>query len=186
MAGVMFIFGIGLGLPSESWLLSVAGNAQKSWALILLVTGPLSPVVAGLTLAVSDQWRRWILLPMAFLLGSILGVAITLDAASADQHSFAEAATAMAVWLVASVAFSWAAFERPWFRIGGRIIGSWLIAIGLMLGGSLLAPRSRLEPPSAFSPEGPVSLHGPNAVAPMNAEPRLPFAPPEADPSRQP
>jgi hypothetical protein len=49
----------------------------------------------------------------------------------------------VAFWIVAAVSLTLRAFRRDWFAIFGRILGSWLLAIGILYGGvSLLPPRA--------------------------------------------
>jgi hypothetical protein len=57
----------------------------------------------------------------------------------------------VAFWIVAAVSLTLRAFRRDWFAIFGRILGSWLLAIGILYGGvSLLPPRA--APPARPEP----------------------------------
>jgi hydrogenase/urease accessory protein HupE len=51
-----------------------------------------------------------------------------------------------AVILPVYVSALWARFKRPWFLIGARVIGSWLIAIALMLFGLSFRPETKMPP----------------------------------------
>jgi hypothetical protein len=53
------------------------------------------------------------------------------------------------------------AFRRGWFSIFGRILGSWLLAIGLLYGGASLVPPKRQPPPPAVQPPPDLPLRQP-------------------------
>lgn len=145
-AALTFILGLALGGVGKAQLLSMVMGTAGAWRLFSLLTGPLPVVLAGATLLVVSRKRAWILQPAAFLLGSFFAVAIRLNDPTLDDPGFALAAVASTIGLVAAVALAWHKFERPWFAIGGRILGSWLMAVGLLLGGAMLAPRHDRAP----------------------------------------
>jgi hypothetical protein len=187
---VLLVLGLAWGLSSEDWLVSLAGNSAERWTLLLLITGPLSCLIAGITLVAPDRLRDAGLVPAALLLGAILGVAVKLNDPGLEDVRFASAAVVAALWLAAAVFLTWRLLERPWFRIAGRIFASWLIAIGLMLGGAMLAPRhaarvapAPVEPPPATESAAPPE---PGGSFPTLESPQLPPDSPDFDPLRQP
>lgn len=187
LAVVLFVGGLGLGLVGETWLISATWDYQALWPLLDPAIGPLSCLVAGLSLAAADRFRVWILLQAAPILGATLGVAIKLNDPGFDDVSYAAAAGATALWLAVAVALTWRLFARPWFRIAGRVFASWLVAIGVILGGAMLAPRRDVAvapPPPA--PGATAAPRGMEPPFPGLDEPRLPGAPPGIDLSRQP
>lgn len=184
----LFVFGLGLGLAGETWLISATWDYQALWPLLDPAIGPLSCLVAGLSLVAPDRLRIWILLPAALILGATLGTAIQLNDPSLDDASFAVAAAVTALWLAVAIALTWHLFERPWFRIAGRIFASWLVAIGVILGGAMLAPRPNVAVPPA-PPPAPDNLAAPLGYGPTFPtldQPPMPGSPPGIDLSRQP
>jgi len=57
-------------------------------------------------------------------------------------------------------------FDRGWLRIGGRILASWLIAIGLLLGGSKYFVQERAAQPVAGLPPPRTTYQPPPVNAP--------------------
>jgi hypothetical protein len=55
----------------------------------------------------------------------------------------------IACWIVGAVILTLRAFRRGWFVIFGRILGSWLFAIGLLYGGAARAPATSGQPDRA-------------------------------------
>lgn len=150
--------------------------------------GPISCLAAGLVLAAPEGLRSWLLPPAAIIIGAMLAVAIKLVDPSFHDPNFLRGAIAASLWLIAAVVLTGQLIDRPWFRIAIRILGSWLIAIGLMLGAAILVPRvpggdaPRAPPASLERPVIPGVDRGP----PNDDRPQSPFAPPGFDPLRQP
>jgi hypothetical protein len=144
----------------------------------------------------------------ALVIGAMLAIAIKLVDPSFHDPNFLRGAIAASVWLVATIALTCRLCDRPWFRIAIRIVGSWLIAIGLMLGAAILLPRPSIAtapqpvpqsgeasgpPPPGPPAPGPSALRPPDAGPldparrPRDAQrPQVPSAPPGFDPLRQP
>ena len=171
------VLGIWLGLAAREWLvatiLSGPGTASR-----LALPGPVSCLATGLMLAAPERLRAWLLPPAALVIGATLAAGVAIVDPSFHEESFLRGALAAGAWL-AAVGFSVGLVDRPWFRIAIRILGSWLIAIGLMLAAAALLPRPRVEePPPPESPTFPGHDQRPPAGGP--------FAPPRFDPLRQP
>lgn len=158
MAFALFALAVPLGVFAEPVLLSRAGVSQQAWTMVLALTGPFSCVVAGLALALGERWRGWVLLPAAAVLGGVLGIAVKLNDIGLHDAGFMIAAGLTGLWCVLSVDLIWKVFRRPWFAVAARILGSWLLAIGVMLGGAALVPCRPpvpVQPPVAAPEEGP-------------------------------
>ena len=123
----------------HDWLLAVLYNVPKV-PKHLFLTGPISYLVIGLALA---PGARLCLAPAGGrdLAGAMLSLAIMLTDPSLHDPFYTWTPVLAAFWIVAAVALTLHAFRRRWFPIFGRILGSWLIAIGLLYGGASLAPN---------------------------------------------
>ena len=98
--------------------------------------------------------RRGLLPFAAAMAGVMLVFAIRVTDPSLHDWRFPFAGIAIALWIVAAVALTVRAFRRDWFTIPGRILGSWLIAVGLLYGGASLIPkRNVLPPPPPVAPQ---------------------------------
>ncbi len=132
--------GLWLGLEYRDWLINtlISGSAT---AVRLNLPGPISCLAAGLLLAAPPRLRSWLLPPIASVVAAMLAIAIKLADPSFHDPNFLRGALAAGAWLVAAVALTVHLCYRDWLGIGIRILGSWLIAIGLMLGAAILVPR---------------------------------------------
>jgi hypothetical protein len=175
------LLGLYLGFAARGWLIAalVSGPATAGR---LALPGPAACFAAGIVLAVPDRLRAWLLPAAALVIGATLAVAIKLVDPSFHDPNFLRGAIAASLWLVAAIALTGRLCDRPWFRIAIRIVGSWLIAIGLMLGAAILLPR----PTIAIAPQQvPQSLEAPGPKTPGPPDPALPDAGP-LDPARPP
>jgi len=145
-----------------------------SHLLVLNLPGPLVCVLAGLALALPLTLQSWILPVLSAAAGILVGLAIGLATPAGEAIAFASGAALGGLWIAAIPALVFPPIRAGWARILTRIIGSWLIAIGVMLGGlrvivakpelAPLAPASRaVAPPTSSSP--PEAL--PPSVAPQ-------------------
>jgi hypothetical protein len=99
--------------------------------------------------------------PAATVAGAMLAIGIKLVDPSFHDPNFLRGALVTSVWLVGAVALTVHLVNRPWLGIAIRILGSWLIAIGLMLGASMLVQRPTIgaaPPPPAAALERSNSL----------------------------
>jgi hypothetical protein len=112
----------------------------------LFFIGPAYCLVTGAALVSPDAVRR-LLLPVAALLsGAILGLSIPLVNPRAAEIEFATGALLAGLALVLVPLMLLAQVQWPGLRIIGRILGSWLIALGLMQIGLQIA---RIQPDAA-------------------------------------
>ena len=113
----------------------------------LFLTGPISCLAVGLAL-VSGARPLPRLLPIAALVeGVMLAVSIFLSTPALDDPVLTWAPLLAAVWIVAAVAMTTRTFRRQWFAVFGRILGSWILSIGLLYGAASLVPV--FKPPLA-------------------------------------
>ena len=150
---VLLAIGIAGGLFAEDWLLWVLDTVPRAGTHLFL-TGPISYLAAGAALVFSARVRSYVTPATAAIFGAMLGLTIRLTDPSLHEPAFTWTPVLMAFWIVAAVSLPLRSFWRGWFPIFGRILGSWLLAIGLLYGGASLVPQRRLPaPPTAGTPE---------------------------------
>jgi hypothetical protein len=165
----LLLFGIGIviGMVAEDRLLWVLDSVPRA-ATDLFMTGPISYLAAGAALVASKKWRSIVALAAAIIVGAMQALMIKLTDPSLHEPVFTWTPVLISVWIVVSVSLTLRVFRREWFIIAGRILGSWLIAIGLLYGGASLVPnRGLLVPPST----GPLN---PPDSTPLPGDRRLP------------
>ncbi|WP_027535735.1 hypothetical protein [Bradyrhizobium sp. WSM3983] len=155
--GALALFGGGLavGFFRKDWLLSVLEAIPRATSHHFL-TGPISTVIVGVALVLpAARLRSWFLLIAAAVAGSMLAAAIEVSDPSLHDIAIPLAGVVVAFWIVAAVSLTVRAFWRIWFPIPARILGSWLIAIGLLYGGASLIPKqkSAFPPPTEPTPD---------------------------------
>jgi len=153
----LFALGIGVGVLAEDRLLQLLYPIPGA-ATHLFLTGPISYLAAGLALVVSAHWRTYVAPPAAFVFGAMAGLAVKLTDPSLHAPAYTWTPVLIAVWTVLAVALTLRGFWRDWFLIFGRILGSWMLAIGLLYGGAALIPKKppplKVALPPATAPAG--------------------------------
>ncbi len=147
----LFALGIAGGLFAQDrllWLLDTVPGA----ATHMFLTGPISYLAAGVALVASTRWRNWLTPPAAAIFGAMLGLTIRLTDPSLHQPVFTWLPVLIAFWIVLAVTLSLRGFWRSWFSIFGRILGSWMLAIGLLYGGVSVIPKTARPPPAVALP----------------------------------
>jgi hypothetical protein len=142
------------------------------------VEGPISCLAIGIALVPGARLLPWLLPISSIIAGAMLSLAIFLNDPSLHEPAFILMPVLAAFWTVAAVALTVRAFLRSWFAIFGRILGSWLVAIGLLYGGASLLPV--LEPPPPMTDTSRESTRGAevNRTIPGRPEPEQPaFSP---------
>lgn len=142
---------------------------------VLALPGPIACVIAGLALAVPAVPQRRLLPFLAVIFGMVIGLAIGFEAPGGDARAFSAGASLGGLWIAAVPALLLPFAQRAWVRILTRILGSWLIAIGIMLGGvRVIAATPKLAapppPPPNAAPLAPSAV--PQALLPSEV-PRL-------------
>lgn len=127
-------------------LLLVFQAWQGMWAAIGLI-GPLGLVAAGLGLLLSQRAKAAMLPLLAALVGFGIGISIEVNRPAGDPifgFAFGSMYSSFGIWLFAVYAMFVKSLDgspgTTWMMVGTRIGGSWLIAIGLLLGGLVLLP----------------------------------------------
>jgi hypothetical protein len=123
--------------------LSIPSNTARHEFL----TGPIAAVAIGSALIVGRRLRPWILPPAAFVAGVTAALAIVVTDPSPNEWTVRCTGILIAAWSIGAVYLTLRATRRNWFMVMAPILGSWLIAIGLLYGGFALLPKR--EPPMA-------------------------------------
>jgi hypothetical protein len=140
---LLLAIGIAGGLFAEDWLLWMLDVVPRA-ATHQFLTGPISYLAAGVALVSSARLRPYVAPAAATIFGAMLGLTIKLTDPSLHEPAFTWTPVLIAFWIVASVSLPLRAFRRRWFPIFGRILGSWLLAIGLLYGGASLVQQQQL------------------------------------------
>jgi hypothetical protein len=148
VALLFFLGGICFGFSAQNLLLMALTTGPQA-AAHLFLTGPIASIAVGLTLISGAQLRPFILLPAALVAGTMLSLAIVVTDPSLHDRTNAVVGVLIGLWIIISVSLTARGFRRRWFEFCGRILGSWLIAIGLLYGGAALLPERQLP----ISPE---------------------------------
>jgi hypothetical protein len=165
----LFALGIGGGLYVEDRLLRALDGVPGA-AMHLSLTGPLSYVAAGAALVVGARWRPGTAPVSAAILGAMLGLTIKLTDPSLHAPAYTWTPVLIAFWIVSAVTLTLRALRNVRFEIFGRILGSWLIAIGLLYGGASLVPKREPRLPEVALP--PAISHGGEQAIPELAVPK--------------
>ena len=142
---MLFGFGIVAGLVAEDHLLRILDTIPRA-ATHLFMTGPISYLAVGAALVIGTKLRPWLTPIAAAIFGAMLGLVIKLTDPSLHDPVYTWTPVLIACWIVAAMSLTLRAFRRSWFPIFARILGSWLLAIGLLYGAASLVPRR--APPS--------------------------------------
>jgi len=136
---VLLIIGILGGFAAYDriiFLLYIVWNPPSDYDL----TGPISCLAAGLPLLSGERLRAWLLPVVAFVVGVMLAVAIFLNDPSEGDPLFTCSPLVVAFWTIISVSLTVRAFRHNWLVIFGRVLGSWIVAIGVLYGGASAVP----------------------------------------------
>jgi hypothetical protein len=149
---VLLAIGIAGGLFAEDWLLWMLDAVPRA-ATHQFLTDPISYLAAGTTLVSSARLRPYVAPAAAAIFGAMLGVTIKLTDPSLHDPAFTWTPVLIAFWIVAAVSLPLHTFWRSWSPIFGRVLGSWLIAIGCLYGAASLMPQHEPLPQIAPTPE---------------------------------
>ncbi|MGX1306032.1 hypothetical protein AB7M35_000752 [Amorphus suaedae] len=155
-----FALGAVAGFEARGPILAVLAGLPQAVAQDFM-TGPILCLLAGLALVAGGRLRP-VVTPVAALLGGVAAaIAVKVTDPSFHDPSFPMVGTAVVGWLVLSVSLTVLAFRRTWFAIGAPILGSWLLAIGLLYGGASFAQK----PPWVAAPVQTPPAQPPSAAA---------------------
>ena len=169
----LFVLGITIGLVAEDWLLAILDSVPRA-ATHLYMTGPISYLAAGAALIVGARWRTWVAPIAAMIVGAMLALLIKLTDPSLHEAAYIVTPVLIAFWIVATVTLTLRAFWRGWFPIFGCILGSWLLAIGLLFGGASLVPKRGPPPPATALPSSSKTAPGSDRMIPGLPSPNQP------------
>ena len=158
LAGILLMaLGIATGflvyrpLLEPVWLLP---NAVES----RFFTAPCLNVAVGIVLVFGARWRNWMLPPFAFVAGLLLAFGIIVTDPSLNDPTYARFGVLTSLAIIAAAAVCFAVLRGRLLETGSRIVGSWLIAIGLLYGAAALSKR-----PASMSGSPPVSSNAPGS-----------------------
>lgn len=88
----------------------------------------------GLSVVLARPWPTWGLVPLAALLGLAVGLGSAPDGMAPAQRNAALVGTFVGATLCAAcLAGAVNPLQRPWARIGVRVVGSWLSASAILV-----------------------------------------------------
>ena len=145
-----FCAGSAIGWNAQGLYLSLVARVPHA-SEHLFLTGPLATLAAGLLLLAPRPLKAVLAPPLAGLAGLLHMVAIRLTDPTLHDPRIAPLGFAAALWPLLAVALTLRAFLPRWTPIGAPILGSWLLAIGLLHGAASLVPR-RTEAPLLLPP----------------------------------
>ncbi len=139
----LFLLGALLGFRYHQTFITLMGFLPNA-ADHLFLTGPISLVAVGLLLIVPAFLRRWLAPAVALVVGTMLAEMISLTDPTIDSQSVSLIGIGLGLWVITTTTLCVRSFYRDWFPVGLRILGSWLLAIGLLYGGTALIARPAL------------------------------------------
>jgi hypothetical protein len=165
--GALFIAAVPLGGLAANAIVAALATGADLFVYLRLLPAACS-ATTGLVLVVPGPMRAFLLPVAASASGITLGLLINMSDPTVEESAFALGAIACGIWLVAAPLLLWRRFARPAFLIAGRIFGSWLIAVGLMLGALHLIPQREIPQPPAEEPSqnGPMGRDFPEIEPP--------------------
>lgn len=184
LLAITLVGSVPLGVLAEHRLLS-SEALPLSLARHFTYLGPLCCVVAGLALVSAGGLRLCLMPASTALSGAALGFLAALHDPTIGNPRFACGAAAVGLWLIATPPAILRRFDTSWLKIGGRILASWLVTIGLLLGGSKFVVQQRAERAQAPTP---LFVQPPASIDPGSGNDPAAMARPRewGDTSRQP
>jgi hypothetical protein len=178
----LFAAGLFIGVAVKDSVLAALVQRPGAFERTGLIA-PASCLLAALALAGAGRVRRWIDPAVAALAGAAIGFVAALNDPTVGTSLFVAGAAAASVWLLVAPAAVIPRLKASHVRIGSRILASWLVAVGLMLGAvkvfeqKPVPPVPPVPPPAAPAPARPGNRFGPPhdpGVAPYPAPEPLP------------
>ena len=125
----------------------------------LFYAGPIALIAIGGALAAGARLWSWLTPLAAAIVGAMLALVIKMSDPSLHDPLYTWTPMLIAAWLMAAIALTLRAFRHRWLAIFARILGSWLLAIGLLYGGASLLPARKLPPPVLAPPSAAQRAH---------------------------
>lgn len=129
-------FFIGIVFYSDIWLYFLVNATQH-----LYLTLPISSLFVGILLILPNNVQKYIILIISFIVSMMLGITIKLTDPTFHDPFILKLGLIIGFWLVISVMFIMRKYYRKWFIIPIRILASWLIASGILYGGTSLGVK---------------------------------------------
>lgn len=149
-------FGIGLVLARVDWI----DVDNLLLGIMFLVPGPM--FVASSLPLLAFEWRPAEAMAVsAPVIGALFGIATELEGTSGDDTTLlAVSALTAAVGAGLVIGIVWWQFARPWLATPTRIVGSWILAAGIMLTALGVQAFHTADPKDYFeTPEQEVTPH---------------------------
>lgn len=123
---------------------------------VLYLIAPAAVISTGLSLWLVGRPRRWAVMIAAGLVAFSYSLFVGLDDLGVGLVDFASGTVMSALWLVLAPGLMLRHFRGPWLVIPSRIVGSWLIVIGVIVLVSLYMPLPVNAPslPDPSQPDG--------------------------------
>lgn len=161
LAQILFVVGIASGSLMGDALLPLLDKIPGATTHLSL-TGPISYGAAGAALVIGARWRRFMVPLAAAITGAVTGLGIRFTAPGFHEPAYTWMSILIVFWIVLAVSLCAWGFWREWFVVFSRVLGSWMLAIGLLYGGSLLMPKKAPPPAAALSSTPKPGNEGPN------------------------
>lgn len=147
-AGALGLFGLGIasGTAAHTWL-TLTIYTLLGGTTHLSLTTPIGCLAIGLALVPGARLLGYVLPLAAFTEGVMLALAVFLTDPSFHDPLYTWTPLLAAIWIIVAIALTLQAFRGGWILIFGRIVGSWLVAVGLLYGGASLLPVLKPPPP---------------------------------------
>ncbi len=142
----------------------------------LFMIAPGAVMLTGASLWLSGAWRQRAVMLSAGVVAFSMSLFIGLDDLGIGIFDFTVGTVLCSLWLVVAPALPLRQFRGPWLTIPSRIVGSWLVVIGIIVLASLYVPLPVKAPalPDPTMPDGgtPMELQIPDDGSPptLNGE----------------
>lgn len=114
---------------------------------VLYLVAPTAVISTGAALWLTGRWRQWAVMLAAGVVAFSFSLFVGLDDIGVGLIDFAFGTVLSALWLVLAPALMLRHFRGPWLKIPARIVGSWLVVIGVIVLVSLYVPMPLKAPP---------------------------------------
>lgn len=123
---------------------------------VLYLIAPTAVMLTGASLWLTGRYRQWAVMLAAGVVAFAFSLFVGLDDIGVGLLDFAFGTVMSALWLVLAPALMLRHFRGPWLKIPSRIVGSWLVVIGIIVLVSLYVPMPLKAPalPDPSQPDG--------------------------------
>lgn len=122
----------------------------------LFLIAPGAVMLTGASLWLSGVWRQRAVMLASGVVAFSMSLFIGLDDLGIGIFDFTVGTVLCSLWLVVAPALPLRRFRGPWLTIPSRIVGSWLVVIGIIVLASLYVPLPMKAPalPDPTMPDG--------------------------------